>query len=125
MKNLHLESWGAKMGNNAKRIIYAPDTQTPILDATSQRMVQPRMEIQLNRRQFNETRWLFTQYGLKAPSWLRSKFLLNQYRRKCLNDNLREAQLDRAFCGSCNCLDDWCGLLHLLWHDINGVEKCI
>jgi hypothetical protein len=123
--NTTVESPTQKIKKPAGRINYALSTQTRILSTTSQRKVSPKIEIKLGRKQFYETRWLFNQYGLKTPSWLRGKFLLNQYRRKCLNDNLREAQLDKAFCGHCQDKNDWSGLLHSLWHDINGGSSCI
>ncbi len=125
MKNLHQESPSKNNQNGSVGILYAPDTQTPILNPASQREVSPKIEIKLGRKQLNETQWLFTQYGLKKPTWLRGKFLLNQYRRKCLNDNLREAQLDKAYCFKCTCADDWSSLLHSLWHEINKVDKCL
>ncbi len=123
--NTTVESSTQKVQKQTGRTNYAPSTQTQVLSTTSQRNVSPKIEITLGRKQFNETRWLFNQYGQKTPSWLRCKFLLNQYRRKCLNDNLREAQLDKAFCGHCHDKSDWSGLLHTLWHDINGGSSCI
>ena len=124
MKKLHLESHGQNNQNGAERINYATDTQTPILDQTSQRKVKTQTHITLGRERFNYTRWLFTQYGLKKPTWLRGTFLLNQYRRKCLNDNLREAQLDKVFCGKCTGSTEWYDQLHSVWHDINGRASC-
>lgn len=125
MENLHQESPSKNNQNGSGRIIYAPSTQTPILDPTSQRKVKTQMQVTLGRRRFNFTRWLYKQYGLKSPTWLRSKFLLNQYRRKSLNDNLREAQLDKAFCGKCTNTDEWYDQLHSVWHDINEVQPCV
>lgn len=124
MKNSKKESRNQNPQEGAGRINYAPDTQKPILDPTSQRKVKNQMQVTLGRRRFNFTRWLYKQYGLKTPSWLRSKFLLNQYRRKSLNDNLREAQLDKVFCGKCTDTDEWYDQLHSVWHDINEVQPC-
>lgn len=123
--NTAVESPTKNLQKQAGRINYATRTQTQISDMTSQRKVSSKKEITLGRKQFNETRWLFNQYGLKTPSWLRGKFLLNQSRRKSLNDNLREAQLDKVFCGHCQDENDWATLLHLLWHNINGGSSCI
>lgn len=123
--NTTVESPTKNTQKQAGRTNYALSTQTQVLDTTSQRNVSPKIEITLGREQFNETRWLFKQYGQKTPSWLRGKFLLNQYRRKLLNDNLRDAQLDKAFCGQCHDKNDWSGMLHSLWHDINGGSSCI
>ncbi len=123
--NTTVESPTLTKQKTAKRINTALGTQKQVSSTTSQRKVSPKIEITLGRQQFKETRWLFNQYGLKTPSWLRGKFLLNQYRRKCLNDNLREAQLDKVFCGHCHDKNDWSGMLHSLWHDINGGSSCI
>lgn len=112
------------MKSEAKRISYVPDTQSPILNTTSQRKVESRIEIKMSRKQLQETKWLFTQYDQNKPTWLRGKFLLNQYRRKSLNDTLREAQLDKAYCDKCRDYEDWAGLLHTLWHDINEEPLC-
>lgn len=71
-----------------------------------------------------ETKWLFKQYGHSVPTWLRRKFVTNQRRTKCLNDELREAQLDKVYCDRYTHTDDWAGLLHNLWHEINGVQEC-
>ena len=125
MKNYTVESPTQTKQKSAECINTALGTQKQILGTTSQRKVAPKTEITLGREQFKEARWLFNQYGLKTPSWLRGKFLLNQYRRKCLNDNLREAQLDKVFCGHCHDKNDWSGMLHSLWHDINGGSSCI
>jgi hypothetical protein len=69
-------------------------------------------------------RWLFEQYSKQKPGWLRQKFYINQRRRKCLNMELLEARLDGAYCGQCQSLETWDGLLHMLWHDVNGVTPC-
>jgi len=102
---------------------YAPDTRTPISVSTSQRKVKPKIVIRLCER-FEITRWLYKQYGLKVPTWLRRTFVLNQYRRKSLNDNLLEAQLDRAFCGKYTATNEWYDQLHSVWHDINRRPSC-
>lgn len=124
MENIKEVSRIQNNANSTERTNYAPSTQSAVLDPTSQSKVSPRIEIKLGRKQLYETQWLFTQYGLSKPTWLRGKFLLNQYRRKCLNDNFREAQLDQAFCGKCSNYEDWAGLLHGVWHDINRSPSC-
>lgn len=123
--NTTVESPTQNIQKQHKHMNDALSTHSQVLNPTLQRKVSSKIEITLGREQFNETRWLFNQYGLKTPSWLRGKFLLNQSRRKCLNDNLREAQLDKVFCGQCHDKDDWSGLLHSLWHDINGSPLCV
>lgn|GEM_PF-1134698 len=125
MQNSTVESPTKKRQKSGRRINYPLCTQTPILDGTPQRKVASRIEIKLSRTQLREMQWLFTQYGLDKPTWLRGKFLLNQFRRKCLNDNLREAQLDQTYCGKCTEMEDWSHLLHALWHQINGVVPCV
>lgn len=123
--NMTVESPTQNIQKQLKHMNDAHSTQSQVLGPTSQRKVSSKIEITLGHQQFKETRWLFNQYGQKTPSWLRGKFLLNQSRRKCLNDNLREAQLDKVFCGHCHDKDDWSGLLHSLWHDINGGSSCV
>ncbi len=83
------------------------------------------MIIEMDSVTHNETKWLFKQYGHSVPTWLRKRFVTNQRRSKRINDELREAQLDRAYCGKCSHEDDWASKLHLLWHEINEVEKCL
>ena len=124
MKNFKEESRGDNHQNGSEHINYAPDTQTPISDPTSQRKVKTKTQITLSSEQFKHTRWLYKQYGRKTPSWLRKTFALNQYKRKSLNDILHEAQLDVAFCGKCTDFSEWHDQLHLVWHQINGVPPC-
>lgn len=124
-ENTTVESPAKKPPEQIERINYALDTYTENSGETSQMRVSPKTEIILNQRQLKETRWLYNQYGQKTPSWLRGKFKLNQYRRKSLNDNLREAQLDKAFCGYYQDGNDWSGLLHTVWHQINKEPICL
>jgi hypothetical protein len=124
MQNLKEKSLGQNPPKNAEHTKYALDTQTPIPASTSHRQVKTKIEIKLCER-FKETRWLYNQYGLKAPTWLRRAFVLNQYRRKSLNDNLLEAQLDKAFCGRYTATDEWYDQLHSVWHDINRRPSCV
>lgn len=110
---------------NIKHISYALGYESLVYDPTSQMRVKTKNEVTLGRERLKETQWLFRQYGLKTPTWLRSKFRLNQSRRKCLNDNLQEAQLDSVYCGRCSNTNEWHDLLHSVWHDINGRPSCI
>lgn len=102
----------------------APDQQTPIHDTTLQRKVPSKIEITISPMQLVAAKWLFHQYDQKPPTWLRQKFYINQRRRKTLNVELVDAQLDRAYCGKPQNDLDWDGLLHELWHQINGVSPC-
>jgi hypothetical protein len=124
MTNCKEESLDQNPQECAGRMNYAPSTQRPILAPTLQRRVKPRIVIKLGCKQFDYTRWLYKQYGLKTPGWLRRTFILNQYRRKSLNDNLREAQLDEVYCDKYAGTDEWCDQLHSVWHEINGGSSC-
>ncbi len=125
MKNFKEESRAANERNGSGRINYALNTQTPILGTTSQSKAKTKTQITLSNEQFKHTRWLYKQYERKTPSWLRKTFVLNQYRRKSLNDVLHEAQLDEAFCGKCTDMSEWHDQLHLVWHNIMGRPSCI
>lgn len=125
MANFKEESHIQNITKDSKCIDYAINNQTPIEATTLQRKVTTKTEICLEPRQLHETKWLFRQYELPKPGWLRQRFLLNQRRRKCLNDVLSEAQLDGSFCSDCHNLDDWSGLLHSLWHKVNQEKICI
>jgi 6-phosphogluconate dehydrogenase len=93
--------------NQSGRTNYALDTQTQDLDTTLQRKVSSKIEITITRHQ------------------LRQKFYLDQRRRKCLNSELMEAQLDCTFCDHYRNTDEWHDLLHLLWHNVNGSSSCV
>jgi len=86
--------------------------------------VSSKIEITITRKQLSEATWLFNQYGKRKPDWLRQKFNIDQRRKKCINIELIEAQLDYIFCDRYQNTDEWYDLLHLLWHDINGVPSC-
>jgi hypothetical protein len=124
MRNLKEESSTKNKRNVLERVNYAPGHQAPVPAPTLQRKVASKIEITITPDQLIAAKWLFRQYDLKAPGWLRQKFYINQRRRKCLNVELTDAQLDRAFCGHRQNPLEWDGLLHLLWHDINGVPTC-
>ncbi len=124
MGNIKVESSTQNTRKSATHINYALGTQTPISDPTLQVKVTAKVEINITRQQLIEAKWLFNQSCQSKPSWLRQKFYINQRRRKCLNTELIEAQLDRVFCGNYQNTDEWYDLLHLLWHEINGELLC-
>lgn len=125
MKNFKEESRKQNKDDGAEHINSAPDPQTPISNPTLQRKVSSKIEVTITRQQLSVAKWLFEQSGKQKPSWLRQKFYIDQRRRKCLNVELMEAQLDRVFCNRYRNTDEWYDLLHLLWHDINGGSSCI
>lgn len=124
MQDFKEESRNQNKQNGLEYTKSASGHQTPIEDTTSQMKVSSKIEITITRKQLAAVTWLFRQYDLKKPSWLRQKFYINQHRRKCLNVELVDAQLDRAYCGHPQNDLDWDGLLHQLWHQINGVPPC-
>jgi len=124
MQNIKKESHTQNKQNKSGLINYALDTQTKVYDTTLQRKVKSKIEVNITRKQLNKAKWLFEQAGKRKPDWLRQKFHINQYRRKCLNTELAEAQLDEVYCGHAQNVEDWDGLLHRLWHQINGVSSC-
>ncbi len=111
--------------NGSEHTNSALDHQTSIKDTTSQMRVSSKIEITITRQQLSTAKWLFEQAGKRKPTWLRQKFYIDQRRRKCLNMELIEAQLDRVFCNRYRSTDEWYDLLHKLWHDINGGSSCI
>ncbi len=125
MKDFKKESHDQNKQNGSEHTNSAHGHQTPINDSTSQMRVASKIEITITRQQLSTAKWLFEQAGKQKPSWLRQKFYVNQYRRKCLNVELMEAQLDRVFCNRYRNTDEWYDLLHKLWHDINGGSSCI
>lgn len=124
MKDFKEESHTKKHQKHDGSINYASDTQTPIKDPTLQRKVSSKIEITITPQQLGAVTWLFKQADEKKPGWLRQKFHINQRRRKTLNIELVDAQLDRAYCGHPQNDLDWDGFLHQLWHQINGVPTC-
>jgi hypothetical protein len=124
MKDFKKESHDQNKQNGSEHINSASDHQTPIKDTTSQMKVSSKIEINITHQQLNKAKWLFEQSGKRKPDWLRQKFLIDQYRRKCLNTELAEAQLDQVYCSHDQNPKDWDGLLHQLWHQINGVSIC-
>jgi hypothetical protein len=107
-----------------KRTNYAPDTVRQELTPTLYRKAASKNEVILSHTQLREASWLFNQYDIPKPGWLRTRFVINQHRRKLLNEVLWEASLDGCWCGPQRVNNDWSGQLHKLWHAINGVSLC-
>ena len=124
MKDFKKESHEPNKENESEHIKSAPDHQTTIPDPTLQRKVSSKIEIFISREQLMAATWLFNQADKKKPGWLRQKFYINQRRRKTLNVELADAQLNKVYCGHPQNDLDWDGLLHELWHQINGVPSC-
>ncbi len=81
-------------------------------------------EIKLTRQQLNELTQLFKDYAKKKPGWLRQSFLINQRRRKLLNNVLADAGCDVLVCGTLSPGSDWFYSLHAGWHLINNQSLC-
>lgn len=124
MKDFKEESHSQNLIKKVERGKYVPDHQTPIQDQTLQRKVSSKIEITITPQQLGAASWLFFQASVPKPGWLRQKFYINQRRRKILNIELVDAQLDKVYCGHRQDPEDWDGLLHQLWHQINGVSLC-
>lgn len=124
MKNSKEESKGTNKHNDSEHTNSASDHQTPISDTTLQRKVSSKIEIKITRKQLIAATWLFKQANKQKPGWLRQKFYINQRRRKTLNVELVDAQLDRVYCGQGQDNDGFFSPLHELWHQINGVPSC-
>jgi len=124
MENYKVESSTQNAQIGVTHTNYALDTQTSNLGQTLQRKASSKIEITITRQQLIEAKWLFNQSCKSKPSWLRQKFNIDQRRRKCLNTELTEAQLDSAFCDHYQNTEEWHDLLHLLWHEINGEPTC-
>lgn len=124
MNDFKKESRNQNKQNGSEHINSTLDHQTTIHDTTSQMKVKSKIEITITRQQLNKAKWLFEQAGKRKPDWLRQKFPIDQRRRKCLNTELAEAQLDKVYCGHHQNPEGWDGLLHKLWHQINGVPLC-
>jgi hypothetical protein len=124
MNDFKKESHHQNKQTNSEHINSASEYQTPISDTTSQMKVSSKIEITITRQQLSVAKWLFKQADKPKPSWLRQKFYIDQRRRKCINVELMEAQLDHVFCSRYRNSDEWYDLLHKLWHDINGGSSC-
>ncbi len=124
MENFKEESSTQNTQNGSEHTNSAPDYQIAIYETTSQMKVSSKIEITITNKQLGEIKWLFGQYGKRKPDWLRQKFYIDQRRRKSLNTELIEAQLDHVFCDRYHNTEEWYDLLHLLWHNINGEPSC-
>jgi hypothetical protein len=124
MTNFKEESHDQNEQNDSEHINSAPDPQKPIPDPTSQGKASGKIEITITRKQLLAATWLFKQADKQKPGWLRQKFYINQRRRKYLNYELWEAQLDKEYCGHGQDNDGFFSPLHELWHQINGVPSC-
>lgn len=109
---------------------YSGSTNTPLTalkptsEPTLQLKVKPKSEIIITRAQLYWATYLFKQYGLAKPHWLRRQFIINQRRRKLLNDVLYEANVGSDFCEQYTSTCDWSHHLHSFWHTVNGVQLC-
>lgn len=124
MNDSKKESRSLNKHHESERTNSASDHQKAISSTTLQRKVSSKIEITITPQQLGAISWLFFQAGEKKPGWLRQKFQLDQRRRKTLNVELIDAQLDKVYCGHPQNDLDWDGLLHQLWHQINGVPLC-
>lgn len=124
MKDFKKESYNQNKQNGSEYINSAPSHLTTIPEPTLPRKVSSKVEVTITIEQLIAATWLFKQADKKKPGWLRQKFYINQRRRKTLNVELVDAQLDRTYCGKPQNDLDWDGLLHQLWHQINGVQSC-
>lgn len=98
---------------------------SPKVSPTLQGKVSSKNKVTLTRTQYYWTSYLFKNYELKKPGWLRTQFKLNQRRLKQLNKLLWEAAVDKDYCGCCKDISDWSYHLHAVWHLINRVEQCV
>jgi hypothetical protein len=114
--------------NTASYVVCDDDAQNIVAQESGTTLlikVSSKNEIIISADQLREATWLFRQYGLVKPGWLRKQFLINQRRRKLLNDTFREAGMDGLWCGKLSKTDDWVSLLHGVWHEVNGRPPCI
>ena len=88
MGNTYLLSSTQKTVNKSQTINYGSDSRKSISSSTLQIKVTPKTEVLITRRQLIWVTYLFKQYGITKPHWLRRKFLINQRRRKLLNDSV-------------------------------------
>ena len=99
--------------------------QKPETASTSKRNVRRKNDIKITKTQRDWTAYLFRQYGIQVPGWLRTSFAINQRRRKLLNDIFRDANVDNGYCKQCVKQDDWSYHAHCVWHIVNEVSLCI
>lgn len=125
MENLPLQTTTQNNIKNLWGIEYTPGYVQQELAQTLQSKVVEKSEVILTHAQLYEVAWLFKQYDIQKPGWLRRHFVINQRRRKQLNDVLREAGLDGNWCGKRCDTNDWSGLLHSVWHLVNENQPCV
>jgi len=94
------------------------------LGSTLQRKVSSKNEIILTKEERKEAAWIFRQYDLPIPGWLRQRFLVNRKRRKIIKEVWSKAGLDGDFCWMLCSADDWSGAAHRVWHKANGGSLC-
>jgi hypothetical protein len=124
METPYLQTSTQNYTKSSKRTNYPLIAVKQELPSTLYRKVAPKNEIILSRTQLREATWLFTQYDMPKPGWLRTRFVINQRRRKLLNEVLWEASLDNCWCGPHCANNDWSGQLHKLWHLVNSRPLC-
>lgn len=91
---------------------------------TSQRTVRSKIKVSITKPQRDWVAYLFRQYDKPVPGWLRTSFVINQRRRKLLNDIFKEANVDGGYCGQCIYQDDWSYHTHCVWHVLNEIPIC-
>jgi hypothetical protein len=125
MENFHLET---DKQNQVEKLIYSE-----VPNGSSQSKVTPTLQPEVSTKnqiiitadELREVTWLFKQYGMLKPGWLRQRFVINQRRKKALNDVLRESGMEGLWCGKLCKTDDWVAQLHGVWHLVNGRPSCI
>lgn len=122
--NRHLGSNGENCSGSGKRNNTAPSGLNTKSAPTYQGRVGVKNEIVIGSKCRYWAADLFRQYGQPVPGWLRASFRNNQFRRKLLNDLLREANVGKAYCGQCQQSDGWDYYLHCLWHIVNEGMPC-
>lgn len=117
---LYQESNTKNCAFNGKSVNGREELSEHNLAATFQRKVSSKNEIVIGNKCRQWAAYLFRQYDKPVPGWLRVRLIINQRRRKQLNDLLWEANVGKAYCGQCLKSDEWDYHLHCLWHLING-----
>jgi len=121
----HLESSGSNRSevdshnNTADNGLKAKSAQT------SQGKVKVKNEITIGKKCQHWGAYLFKQYDEKVPGWFRTRFKINQRRRKIINKWLWEANVVEEYCAYVQKSDDWDYYLHRLYHLVNGGKPCI
>lgn len=124
MKNSHLISAQQNCSISSKRPRHDVNRPKPVRASSLQIKDRPKIEIMISGQQLKEISWLFKSYKMTKPGWLRCHFLLNQRRRKLLNDVLAESACDGLMCGAITDATDWSYDLHAIWHAINEKPLC-